>query len=408
METTVVAAGGGPAGIMLGLLLARAGIDVVVLEKHADFLRDFRGDTIHPSTLELIDQLGLTERFEQIPHGKVHDFAMGEVKLGSLTALGLKHPYIAIAPQWDFLTMLAEEGRRFPSFKLIMNAEVTEPIRDAGRIAGVRYRDPDGRVHEVRAALTVATDGRHSRIRAASGLEVKETGSAFDTLWFRLPKEDVDTTELYFRVGPGRWIVGFDRRTYVQVAYMIPKGGFAAVERAGVEEIREGTAAVVPELAGRVRHLRSMDDVTMLEVRVNRAARWHLPGLLLIGDAAHAMSPMGGVGVKLALDDAVATANLLAEPLLGVQRDGTELPDKLLAAVQRRRELPTVVTQKLQQAAYSRIVEPAFRNETPTMPLALRTIRHVPALRHQILRVISLGVRQEHIRTPSVLGERAG
>ncbi|MEV1002714.1 FAD-dependent oxidoreductase [Nonomuraea sp. NPDC050202] len=403
MDATVVAAGGGPAGIMLGLLLARAGIKVVVLEKHADFLRDFRGDTIHPSTLELIEELGLTEQFEKIPHGKIHEFAMGEVRLGSMTELGIRYPYIAIAPQWDFLTMLAEEAQRYPTFTLLMNCEVTGPILDGDRVAGVRYRDEQGEEHEVRAGLTVATDGRYSRLRAAAGLQVHETGSAFDTLWFRLPKESGMPVELYFRVTPGRWIVGFDRRTYLQIAYMIPKGGFEAVKRAGIEEIRRGTAETVPELADRIRHLASMDDVHMLEVMVNRAKRWHRPGLLLLGDAAHAMSPMGGVGVKLAVDDAVAAANILAAPLLQAQRDGSMLDDKHLAAVQSRREFPTMMTQKMQQAFYERLVEPAFRHEQPkSMPLALRTIRHVPAVRRRILRTIAVGVRQEHIHTPSV------
>ncbi|TDC39693.1 FAD-dependent oxidoreductase [Micromonospora sp. KC213] len=398
-EATVVVAGGGPAGMMLGLMLARAGIDVVVLEKHSDFLRDFRGDTIHPSTLELIEELQLTEKFAKIPYNPVRT-----TPAGSLEELNIKYPYVAMAPQWDFLDMLADEGRCYPHFHLLMDTEVTDTIREQRRIAGVRYRDRHGQERELRAALTVAADGRHSTLRAASGLPAREYGVPVDVLWFRLSKSESDPQQgiALARVSPGRWIVGIDRRTYWQVAYFVRKGGYAAVQAAGIEAFRQSIRDTAPELVEQAGELKSFDNVSVLDVRVNRAPRWHLPGLLLIGDAAHAMSPLGGVGINLAIQDAVATANILYPALLRAQRTGTPVPEKLLHDVQRRRELPTRVIQSLQRAAQQRLIDPVLRGAEFKVPPLVGVLRRIPQLRRRALRTFALGIRQEHVRTPRV------
>jgi len=398
-RSTVIVVGGGPAGMMLGLLLARAGVEVEVLEKHRDFLRDFRGDTVHPSTMELMDELGLMDTFRQIPQGRIDTLALRQdLQIGSLTELDLKYPYIAIAPQWDFLNLLAAEAARYPSFHLRMEVEATDLIRDGGRIAGVQVRDRSGNAYDLRGELTVAADGRHSMVRDAAGVPVHNFGAPFDVLWFRLPKAAPRANELYFRVVPYRWVVGFDRRTYIQMAYIIPKGAYDEIRAAGIEAFRHGLAEVIPELADRVDALTSFDDIKFLEVQVNRAKRWHLPGLLLIGDAAHAMSPMGGVGVNYAIQDAVAAANILTPALLRVQHDGGHVPEGLLAAVQRRRELPTKVIQTIQRVAQNRLIEPALRGDVSGVPRLARVLRRFGPLRRAFLRVMSVGIRQEHIQ----------
>jgi 2-polyprenyl-6-methoxyphenol hydroxylase-like FAD-dependent oxidoreductase len=401
METTVVIAGAGPAGMMLGLLLARGGIAVTVLEKHRDFFRDFRGDTVHPSTMELLDELGLIDAFMQIPHAKFQNLALREdLQIGSLAELNVKYPYIAIAPQWDFLNLLAQQARRYPAFHLLMECEVLDVIRENGAIAGVRYREAQGQEGEVRAALTVAADGRHSSVRTAAGLPTHNFGAPFDVLWFRLSKLPEDTQEFYFRVVPYRWVVGFDRRTYVQVAYIIPKGARDRVIGEGIEAFRRSLADAVPQFAGRVHELQSFDDVKFLEVQVNRAPRWYVPGLLLIGDAAHAMSPMGGVGVNYAIQDAVAAANILYPALLRAQQNGTAVPQRALHAVQRRRELPTAFIQALQRIAQARLVEPALRGKVSAVPKFARLLQRFGPLRRLFLRVLTVGIRQEHIAVP--------
>jgi 2-polyprenyl-6-methoxyphenol hydroxylase-like FAD-dependent oxidoreductase len=397
-DVTTAVVGGGPAGMMLGLLLAKAGVDVAVFEKHRDFLRDFRGDTVHPSTMELIDELGLTEQFRKIPQGRLQRLALREdLQIGSLAELPLKYPYIAIAPQWDFLNMLAAEAQRYARFQLLMEAEVVGLLRDRDRIIGVQYRDRASQIREHRCVLTVAADGRHSTVRAKSGLPVRTFGAPFDVLWFRLPKRDPNAEELYFRVAPFRWIVGFDRRTYVQMAYIIKKGTRDQVRAAGIESFRRSIAETIPELADRVHDLKSFDDVKFLEVQVNRARRWHLPGLLLIGDAAHAMSPMGGVGVNYAIQDAVAAANILSPALVRSQQDGTRIPESLLHAVQRRRALPTAVIQGLQRVAQSRLVEPALHGRASAVPKFAKMMQRFGPLRRLFLRLLSVGIRQEHI-----------
>lgn len=397
-STTVAIAGGGPAGMMLGLLLAKAGVDVVVFEKHGDFLRDFRGDTVHPSTLELLDELGLLAKFKEIPQGRVQSLAVREdLKIGSLAELKLKFPYIAIAPQWDFLNLLADDARRSPHFHLLMRSEVTGVIRTNGRITGVRFRDQNDRENELRAILSVAADGRHSTVRKAAALPVRNFGAPFDVLWFRLSKQGGDRQELFFRVAPYRWIVGFDRRTYIQMAYIIGKGQRDAVQARGIEDFKRNLRETIPELGDRVDELRSFDDIKFLEVQVNRAKRWYMPGLLLIGDAAHAMSPMGGVGVNYAIQDAVATANILAPALLDAQQHDTAIPVRLLRKVQRRRKLPTAVIQAVQRVAQNRLIEPALRGNPSAVPRFARFLQRVGPLRRLFLRVMSVGVRQEHI-----------
>lgn len=401
-RTTVAIVGGGPAGMMLGLLLAKQGIDVTVFEKHRDFLRDFRGDTVHPSTMDLLDQLGLGEKFAKIPQGRLQGMRLSEdLQIGPITELKLKHPYIAIAPQWDFLNLLADEARQYPAFHLRMHSEVIAAVRNEGRIAGVRYRDETGAEHELRALLTIGADGRHSTIRESAGLPTRKFGAPFDVLWFRLSKPDLARDEFYFRVVPYQWVVGFDRRTYVQMAYIIPKGARDAVQGAGIAQFQSRLAEAVPEVADRVHELKSFDDLKFLEVQVNRAPRWHLPGLLLIGDSAHAMSPMGGVGVNYAIQDAVAAANILSEQLKEAQASGAEIPERLLRAVQRRRLLPTAVIQKLQRVAQERLVDPALHGKVSGVPRFARTLQRFGPLRRLFLHVLVVGVRQERIKNVS-------
>lgn len=400
MKTTVLIAGGGPAGMMLALVLARGGVDVTVLEKHRDFFRDFRGDTVHPSTMELLDELGLIDAFMQIPHAKFQNLALREdLQIGSLAELKVKYPYIAIAPQWDFLNLLAQHARRFSTFHLLMECEVTDVIREDGAVVGVRYRDANGEEQQLRAALTIGADGRHSSVRTAAGLPTHNFGAPFDVLWFRLSKQG-DAQEFYLRVVPYRWVVGFDRRTYVQVAYIIPKGARDTVIAAGIDTFRQGLVDAVPQFADRVHELQSFDDVKFLEVQVNRAPRWYAPGLLLIGDAAHAMSPMGGVGVNYAIQDAVATANILYPALVRSQRDGSAVPLHDLRAVQRRREVPTAFIQALQRIAQARLIEPALRGNVSAVPNFARFLQRFGPLRRLFLRVLTIGIRQEHIAVP--------
>jgi 2-polyprenyl-6-methoxyphenol hydroxylase-like FAD-dependent oxidoreductase len=400
-KTTVSVVGGGPAGMMLALLLARAGVHVTVLEKHGDFLRDFRGDTVHPSTMELLDELGLMEKFRQIPQGKFQRLGLREdLQLGSIEELHLKYPYIAIAPQWDFLNLLAEHSRQYPSFRLLMQCEVIDTIQESGATIGVRYRDETGQERELRSVLTVAADGRGSTVRGAVKLPTRNFGAPFDVLWFRLSKPNPDAEEFYFKVVPYRWVVCFDRRTYVQVAYIIRKGIRDEVRAAGIEQFRCSLAETVPELANRISELKSFDDIKFLEVQVNRAPRWHLPGLLLIGDAAHAMSPMGGVGVNYAIQDAVASANILYTALLQSQQRGTQLPERLLREVQSRRELPTALIQLLQRIAQNRLVEPALHGRVSQVPTFARFMQRIGPLRRLFLRLLTIGIRQEHIHVP--------
>ncbi|GHH69601.1 monooxygenase [Streptosporangium violaceochromogenes] len=390
-------AGGGPAGAMLALLLARAGVPVTLLEKHGDFLRDFRGDTIHPSTLEVLDEIGLAEEFHRIPHHKARSLTIhtddGVVPIADLSKLHTKYRYIAFVPQWDFLALVTDAAARYPGFRLLMNAEVHDVIREGGAVRGVRYRDPGGE-HELRATLTVAADGRHSDVRRAAGLVPVEHGAPMDVVWFRLPREPADPDETFLRLSGGHLMAVIDRGTYWQLAYMIPKGGFDSLRARGIEALREPVARLLPFLAGRTGLLTGFGDVSVLSVALNRLRRWYRPGLLVIGDAAHAMSPVFGVGVNLAVQDAVAAANALAGPLAA----GGPVPVSLLARIQRRRTPPTVVTQFAQRVVQDRVIRPALsRRGGPPVP---RDISSLPVLGALARRFIGSGVLPEHVRTP--------
>ena len=394
-------AGGGPAGMMLGFLLARAGVDVVVLEKHADFLRDFRGDTIHPSTLELMHELGLLAEFLKLPHQRAPQLS-GKFGDLDLTIADFRHlptqcKYIALMPQWDFLNFLAAQGRRYPGFRLLMRAEATDLIEEQGRVVGARANTPDGAL-EIRGALVVGCDGRHSDVRAKAGLEVEELGAPMDVLWFRLSRRPDDKAETGGRFLPGRIFVMLNRGDYWQCAYVIPKGSIEEVHRRGLENFRTDIVRAVPLFADRVGELDDWDKVKLLTVAVDRLKRWHRPGLICIGDAAHAMSPIGGVGINLAIQDAVATANLLHEPL----RHGAPSVSEL-HAVQRRRQFPTRATQRMQVLMQNRVIYRTLRSGgTPSLPLFARLLVYYPLLRRLPGRLVGLGVRPEHVRSPEV------
>jgi 2-polyprenyl-6-methoxyphenol hydroxylase-like FAD-dependent oxidoreductase len=390
-------AGGGPAGLMLGFLLARSGVDTLVLEKHADFLRDFRGDTVHPSTLRVMQELGLLETFLARPHQKLRQIA-GQVGGQPIVIADFSHlpaqiAFIAFMPQWDFLDFLAQEARRLPTFRLLMRAEATDLIEERGAIKGVRARTPEGPL-EIRAELTVAADGRASLLRQHAGLEVEDFGAPMDVLWMRLSKHAADPPNALGRINAGRILVTLDRGDYWQCAYVIPKGAAETLRAGGIAAFRDGIVAVAPFLSDRVGELRSWDDVKLLTVQVNRLRQWHRPGLLCIGDAAHAMSPIGGVGINLAIQDAVAAANLLAEPL---QRGAPA--EQELAAVQRRRELPTRMTQRmqlfLQRAVIGRVLA---SGATPGLAWPVRLLQAFPVLRRIPARLIGMGFRPEHVR----------
>jgi 2-polyprenyl-6-methoxyphenol hydroxylase-like FAD-dependent oxidoreductase len=384
--------------MMLGVLLARAGVRVTVLEKHDDFLRDFRGDTVHASTLTLLDELGLGERFSAMPHRVLRRL---QVPLQSGTSLvvdlGLlpgPHKHVAMVPQWDLLDLLADAGRREPSFTLCMGVEVTGLLRERGRVVGARYRAADGSGGELRAAVTVACDGRTSAVRAASGLRVREFGVPLDVWWFRLPRRENDPHGLNLRVGDGAVLVMIDRGSYFQIGYQIRKGSDARLRAEGVEALRKRIAALAPELADRVGTVHSWDDVKLLAVRLDRMPRWFDGGLLCIGDAAHAMSPVGGVGINLAIQDAVATARFLAAPL---RRGDVRLGD--LARVQARRWAPTFLTQSLQRLAHRIVIQPVLAGEggSPRRPSRLaRLLQRFPRLQAIPAYMVAIGALPEH------------
>ena len=398
LATTCAIAGGGPAGMMLGLLLARAGVDVVVLEKHADFLRDFRGDTIHPSTLEVMHELGVLDEFLQRPHQRAETLSGiigGEtIQLADFRHLPTRCGFIAIMPQWDFLDFLADHGKRYPGFTLKMRAEVTGLIEEGGLVAGVKAETPDGPL-EIRALLTVGADGRQSTVRAAAGLAVDDLGAPMDVLWMRFTHRPDDGLDTLGRMEAGHIFVMINRGDYWQCAFVIPKGGIDQVRQAGLPAFREQVARLAPVLRDRVDELRSWDDAKLLTVAVDRLRRWYRPGLICIGDAAHAMSPIGGVGINLAIQDAVAAANILAEPL----RARSTTVDHL-QAVQRRRELPTRLTQRMQVLAQNRIIRRVLgKRERISPPWVVRLFNRYPVLRRIPARLIGMGVRPEHVRT---------
>jgi 2-polyprenyl-6-methoxyphenol hydroxylase-like FAD-dependent oxidoreductase len=399
INTTCCIAGGGPAGMMLGFLLARAGVPVTVLEKHPDFLRDFRGDTIHPSTLELMHELGLLDAFLKLPHSRVARLS-GQVGGTTIALADFSHlpthcKFIALMPQWDFLDFLAAHGRKYPAFDLRMRTEATGLIEEGGRVAGVRAKSPDGEI-EVRADLTVGCDGRHSMLRERAGFHVEDIGAPMDILWFRVSRRDSDTPETFGHMEAGRMLVMLNRTDYWQCAYVIPKGGIDKVKAAGLKAFRDSVAFMSPFLRDRLSELKSWDDVKLLTVAVDRLSRWHRPGLLCIGDAAHAMSPIGGVGINLAIQDAVAAANILAAPL----KEG-RVTEALLEAVQRRRTMPMRVIQWLQVQVQNNVLNPVLKSSArPKPPFAAKLLNWFPPLQRLPARIIGLGVRPEHVATP--------
>jgi 2-polyprenyl-6-methoxyphenol hydroxylase-like FAD-dependent oxidoreductase len=395
--------GGGPAGMMLGYLLGRAGIETLVLEKHADFFRDFRGDTVHPSTLQVMDELGLIDGFLKLPHQQLQkmDGIFGDepIRIADLSRLKIKYPYVAFMPQWDFLNFLRDSGTRFPSLKVMMNVNATDLVWSGDRVAGVNADTPEGPV-EIRADLTVACDGRHSVMRQSARLEVREIGAPMDVLWFRASKREGENESLFARVQAGKMLVTFDRGDYWQCAYVIPKGQYDAVKSRGLDAFRSGVVAMAPILASGISEVGSWYDVKLLTVAINRLKRWTRPGLLCIGDAAHAMSPVGGVGVNLAIQDAVATANLLAARL-----SANGCPSESdLDAVRRRRELAVRLTQAMQVVVQNRIISLAISggNQPIRAPMFARIINATPWLQGVTARFVALGVRPEHVRSPAV------
>ena len=389
-------AGGGPAGMMLGVLLARAGVTVLVLEKHKDFLRDFRGDTIHPSTLEMMHELGWLGDILQLPHTKVRDltaqFGTVPLKLADFSRLPVQAPFITMMPQWDFLNFLAGKGRAYPGFQLAMETEVRGLIFESETATGVRAKGPGGPL-TITSDLVVAADGRGSTLRAAAGFTAEQFGAPMDALWFRLPRMPSDTGQTQARFDAGRIFVMLNRGDYWQCAFVIPKGGDAEVRAAGLEAFHASVAPLLPFEAARAQEIKNLDEVKLLVVQVDRLKQWARPGFLCIGDAAHAMSPVGGVGINLAVQDAVAAANVLAGPL----KDNC-LTFADLENVQERRDFPTRMTQRLQLTMQNSIIAPTLAAKGPLKPpLALRLLASIPGLNRVTARLIGLGVRPEHV-----------
>ena len=398
LATQCCIVGGGPAGMMLGFLLARTGVKSIVLEKHGDFLRDFRGDTVHPSTLNVMDELGLLDEFLKLPHQEVSRFGaqFGEehVQVADFSHLPVRCGFIALMPQWDFLDFLAAQGKRYPAFTVLMHAEATGLIEEGGKVVGV-HATIEGRPQEIRADLVVGADGRHSTVRVGAGFEVKVLGAPMDVLWFRLTHKPTDKAETMGRFDRGSILVMLDRGDYWQCAYVIAKGSAETLKAAGIEKFREKIAQLMPFLADRVHELATADDLKLLTVGVDRLEKWWKPGLLCIGDAAHTMSPIGGVGVNIAVQDAVAASNILAAPL----KQG-QLKDSDLAAVQARRLWPVRATQAIQLFLQNRMIAPTLAGTRPLRPpWPARLLNAVPYLRRIPARVLGLGVQPEHVKT---------
>jgi len=397
LTTRCCVVGGGPAGMMLGFLLARADIDVIVLEKHADFLRDFRGDTVHPSTMQVMHELGLLDAFLARPHSEVRTLAaqIGDesFQVADFSHLPTRAKFVAFMPQWDFLDFLADHAKRMPKFRLMQRIEATDLLRDADRVTGVTTHGPDG-VQRIDAELVIACDGRHSTIRDAAGFQIVDRGAPMDVLWLRISKRPSDPGQTLGRIEAGRVFIMLDRNDYWQCAYVIAKGGIDEVHARGLDAFRADIARLAPYLRDRVGELATWDDVKLLTVAVNRLDTWSRPGVLCIGDAAHAMSPVGGVGINLAIQDAVATANILVPRLRQGRATSADLE-----AVQRRRERPTRLTQALQVAIQNRVISATLaRTTAPKPPLALRLARRFPQLCRLPARIIGMGFRPEHIR----------
>jgi len=401
IATTCAIAGGGPAGMMLGFLLARAGVNVAVLEKHPDFFRDFRGDTVHPSTLELMYELDLLDEFLKRPQQKVETLT-AQIGAEHLMMVDFRHlpthcKFIALMPQWDFLNFLARHGKRYKTFDLHMTTEATGLIEEGGRIVGLRAKTPDGEL-TIRADLVVGCDGRHSTVSESAGLKSDDYGAPMDVLWFRVTRKESDSSDTFGHVEAGKMQVMLDRGDYWQCAYVIAKGGIERVQAKGFDAFRAGVVDMSPFLADRIGELKGWDDVKLLSVTVDRLQKWWRPGLLCIGDAAHAMSPIGGVGINMAVQDAVAAANRLAAPLAA-----GKVTDADLQAIQDRRTLPVRFTQWLQLTIQKRVITRVLASQQrPKPPLVFRLFAIFPALRRIPARLLGVGIRPEHVRTPDV------
>jgi 2-polyprenyl-6-methoxyphenol hydroxylase-like FAD-dependent oxidoreductase len=399
LTTRCCIVGGGPAGMMLGYLLGRAGIETVVLEKHADFFRDFRGDTVHPSTLQVMDELGLIDDFLKIPHDRIQKmegyFGDTKLRIADISRTNAKYPFIAFMPQWDFLNFLRDKAQRYPHLKVMMNAEATGLMWSGDAVVGVQAMTREGPV-DIRADLTVACDGRHSIVRPAARLEVEDIAAPMDVLWFRVPK-GTETDSLFARLEPGKMMVTIDRGDYWQCAFVIAKGHYDEIKSRGLDAFRADVSRLAPILRSHIGDVKSWDDIKLLTVAINRLKRWTRPGLLCIGDAAHAMSPVGGVGVNIAIQDAVATANLLAAKLA----KGPVSEDDL-DAVRKRREFPMRMTQGMQVVMQNNIISRALSpgNQPLTPPLPMRLISAVPWLQGLTARFLAIGVRPEHVQSP--------
>lgn len=401
MKVRCCVVGGGPAGMMLGYLLGRAGVETLVLEKHADFFRDFRGDTVHPSTLQVMDELGLIDGFLKLPHQRLQrmegKFGETSLRIADISRLKVKYPFIAFMPQWDFLDFRRASGKRFPSLNVMMNADATDLIWSGGTVVGVKADTPEGPV-EIRADLTIGCDGRHSLVRDRAKLEIEEIGAPMDVLWFRVGRRPDENENLFARLEPGKMMVTFDRGDYWQCAYVIAKGQYDAVKARGLDAFRAAVTEMAPILRSGISDVKTWDDVKLLTVAINRLKRWTRPGLLCIGDAAHAMSPVGGVGVNLAVQDAVATANLLAARLVDGAPSESELD-----AVRRRRAFPVRMTQTMQVVIQNNLISVALKpGDRPFRPpLFARMINAVPWLQGFTARFLALGVRPEHVTSPA-------
>jgi 2-polyprenyl-6-methoxyphenol hydroxylase-like FAD-dependent oxidoreductase len=394
-RTTCCVVGGGPGGAVLSLLLARAGVDVTLLEAHPDFDREFRGDTLHPSVMEIMDQLGLAQRLLELRHTELRTFTLqtvsGPFTPVDLSRLDTKYPYITMMPQTSFLEFVTGEASRYPIFRLVMGARVRELVEEDGVVRGVRYESEDG-WHEVRAVLTVGADGRGSRVRRLAGFEPIKTSPPMDVLWFKLPRKKEDPEGIVGRFGRGHAAVMLDRDDYWQGGYIIPKGTYPELRREGIEALHRGFAELIPEYADRIEHVTDWSQASLLSVESSRCPRWYRPGLLLIGDAAHVMSPVGGVGINYAIQDAVVAANVLSGPLKESQARLVELDTRYLAAVQRRRELPTRLIQRAQALIQQQVLARALRSNEPfAPPLLIRLLLRVPLVRNIPSRIVAFG-----------------